>query len=101
MATCTAVNLLLLEAVEQRVLDNTPTANQEHVKEVPNLAANDMILLTDERLPPLSWPLGRIMEVYLGNDGHVRSVLVRTQNGVYKRPAYKARKLPGQNDQPN
>ena len=71
----------------------------KHVKEVPNLAVNDMVLLTDERLPPLSWPLGRIIEVFPGNDGHVRTVLVRTQNGIYKRPAFKARKLPGQKDQ--
>ncbi len=72
----------------------------KHVKEIPNLKVNDMVLLADERLPPLSWPLGRILEVFPGNDGTVRTVLVRTQNGVYKRPAYKARKLPGQKDQP-
>ncbi len=70
----------------------------KHVKEVPNLQVNDMVLLTDEKLSPLNWPLGRIMEVFPGNDGNVRTVLVRTQTGTYKRPAYKARKLPGQPD---
>ena len=68
----------------------------KHTVETPNLQVNDLVLLTDEKLPPLQWPLGRIVEIYPGNDGQVRAVLVRTQAGVYKRPAYKARRLPNQ-----
>ena len=66
----------------------------KHVLETPNLKVNDMVLLTSENLPPLQWPLGRILEVFPGNDGYVRTVLVKTAAGTYKRPAYKARKLP-------
>ena len=62
--------------------------------ETPNLKPNDMVLLTDEKLGPLQWPLGRIIEVFPGNDGQVRTILVRTKDGTYKRPAYKARNLP-------
>ena len=62
--------------------------------ETPNLKVNDMVLLTSETSPPLQWPIGRVMEVFPGNDWYVRAVNVRTQAGVYKRPAYKARKLP-------
>ena len=66
----------------------------KHVLVTPKLKANDMVLLTSENLPPLQWPLGRILEVFPGNDGYVRTVLVKTAAGTYKRPAYKARKLP-------
>ncbi len=62
--------------------------------EIPNLQVDDMVLLVDERNAPLQWPIGRVTAVFPGNDGHVRAVNVRTQKGEYKRPAYKARKLP-------
>ena len=41
----------------------------KHVLETPNLKVNDMVLLTSETLPPLQWPLGRILEVFLGMMG--------------------------------
>ena len=36
-----------------------------------------------------SWPLGRIEQVHLGQDGIVRVVNVRTKAGVYVRPVVK------------
>ena len=66
----------------------------KHVIKTPNLKVNDLVLLTSETLPPLQWPVGCITEVFPGNDGQVRTVLVRTEKGTYKRPAFKARKLP-------
>ncbi len=66
----------------------------KHNVERPNLQKEDLVLLTDERAAPLFWPLGRVLEVFPGNDGQVRAVLVRTATGTYRRPAYKARKLP-------
>ena len=66
----------------------------KNVLEIPNLKVDDMVLLVDERSAPLQWPIGRVTAVFPGNDGHVRAVNVRTEKGEYKRPAYKARKLP-------
>ena len=66
----------------------------KNVLEIPNLKVDDMVLLVDERNAPLQWPIGRVTAVFPGNDGHVRAVNVRTEKGEYKRPAYKARKLP-------
>jgi len=40
----------------------------KHVVEVPNLEKGDLVLLSDEELPALQWPLGRILEVFPGND---------------------------------
>lgn len=74
-----------ITTLQQRKKDNL---------EVPNLKKNDMVLLTDERLAPVQWPLGRIIEVFPGNDGQVRTVRVRTAKGEYNKVAYKARKLP-------
>ena len=42
-----------------------------------------------EDTPRGYWPLGIIEDVYPSADGIVRSVLVRTPTGVYKRPSNK------------
>ena len=64
------------------------------MKESPSLQVNDLVLLTAERLPPLQWPIARVTQVFPGNDGIVRNVLVKTSKGVYQRAAHKLRKLP-------
>ena len=35
------------------------------------------------------WPLGRVTEVYPGQDGLVRVVSVKTARGIYRRPVVK------------
>ncbi|GBP61986.1 hypothetical protein EVAR_40994_1 [Eumeta japonica] len=39
---------------------------------------NSIVLIMDERYPPSKWPLGRIIKVHPGKDGHVRVVTVKT-----------------------
>ena len=53
---------------------------------IRDLAVNDTVLLIDQGLPRGKWRLGRIIDVYPGRDGHVRSVKVRTVDGDYERP---------------
>nr|XP_043066526.1 uncharacterized protein LOC122321162 [Drosophila bipectinata] len=43
----------------------------------------------DPGLPRSQWPKGRILKVNLSSDGQVGSAAVRTQSGVYTRPATK------------
>ena len=62
--------------------------------EKPNFCANEMVLLAEDNIKPLQWPLARVLEVYPGNDGVVRVAKVRTPNGEYTRPVVKLRKLP-------
>ena len=62
--------------------------------EKPNFQQNDMVLLAEDSIKPLHWPLARILEVYPGNDGVVRVAKVKTPHGVYTRPVVKLRKLP-------
>ncbi len=62
--------------------------------EVPNLQPGDLVLVAEDNLPPLQWPLGKILEIYTGNDGICRAVKVKTLKGVYNRPVVKLRRLP-------
>ena len=39
-----------------------------------NFKANDLVLIQTENTPRAFWPLARIIETYVSNDGNVRSV---------------------------
>jgi hypothetical protein len=54
-----------------------------------NLGEGDVVLIADPSLPRGLWPLGRIEKAYLGPDGAVRVVDVRTRGGLLRRPARK------------
>ena len=43
-----------------------------------NLKVDDLVLLADEHYPRGQWPLARVVEVFKGEDGYVRSVKVIT-----------------------
>jgi len=55
-----------------------------------------VVLVLHENTPPLQWPLGRITEIFPGNDGVVRVASVKTKFGTYKRPVIKLCPLPTQ-----
>ncbi|XP_055952313.1 uncharacterized protein LOC129988184 isoform X1 [Argiope bruennichi] len=63
-----------------------------------NVKINDMVILKEENLSVCNWPLGRILEVYYGKDNKIRVVLVKTKNGVFKRPDTKICILPIPNE---
>lgn len=50
-----------------------------------NLAVGRLVVLRDDRCPPGKWPLGRIIEVFPGEDGKIRVIKVRTATGTFKR----------------
>ena len=54
-----------------------------------NLQVGDVVIVRENNLVPIKWPLGRIVNVYSGRDGFVRVVDVKTTNGIYKRPITK------------
>ena len=60
----------------------------------PNLQEGSMVLVKDDRLPPLQWKLGRITCIHPGSDDLVRVVTVKTTNGEIKRPVVKIAPLP-------
>ena len=54
-----------------------------------NLVAGDLILLAEDGVSRSYWPLGRVVEVYPGPDGRVRSARIRVRGGIVHRPARK------------
>ncbi len=63
----------------------TPTAN---------LQVDDIVLIKEDGLVSNShWPMGKIVRIYPGKDGHVRVVAIKTKTGTYKRPTAKIVRL--------
>ncbi|XP_044315306.1 uncharacterized protein LOC123037686 [Drosophila rhopaloa] len=60
----------------------------------PALAVNDVVLVKDENLPPMKWPLARIMELVSGRNGVARVAVIRTSSGTTKRAVSKLCLLP-------
>ena len=54
-----------------------------------NFCVGDVVLVADETRPRNQWPLGRIISVFKGRDGLVRSALIKTQHTSLKRPISK------------
>lgn len=54
-----------------------------------NLRVNDIVLVKDDVLKHLTWPLARVVKVYPGNDNLVRVVDLRIGNKVYKRSIHR------------
>ena len=51
-----------------------------------NLCKGDLVLIKEDNIPRFKWPLGVIVDVFVGKDGLVRSVKVKTKNGEITRP---------------
>ena len=65
----------------------------------PNLQEGDIVIIDEANCQPLQWPIGRILKTNpSSSDGVVRSATVKTQSGVYDRPAVKLFRLPFQPD---
>lgn len=60
----------------------------------PNVKVGTMVLLKTDDTPSVSWPVGRIVEVFPGKDDTVRVVKVQTARGIYKRSITKVYPLP-------
>ncbi|XP_055604263.1 uncharacterized protein LOC129752516 [Uranotaenia lowii] len=69
----------------------------EYLKELQrlNLKIGQVMILQDDPLPPMRWPLVRIMELHPGADGVTRVVTIRTPTGaIFKRAVVKLCPLP-------
>lgn len=50
-------------------------------KSLPNVQVGSLVILIDNNLQPLYWPMARVINVFPGSDNKVRAVEVRTPNG--------------------
>lgn len=57
-----------------------------------------LVILQEDNAPPMSWPLARIVEVHPGKDDVIRTVTVRTNKGIYKRPITRLCLFPFEDD---
>lgn len=55
-----------------------------------------IVLILQDNVLPLQWPLGIITELITGKDGIARVALVKTKSGILKRPIVKLCPLPSQ-----
>jgi len=63
-------------------------------RQKPNVKIGDLVLVQTPNQPPMNWKLGRIENIYPGQDGVVRVVTIRTTDGIIKRPVVKLAVLP-------
>lgn len=45
------------------------------------ISVGDVVLVGDDNKKRLEWPMGRILEVFPGKDGHIRTATVKTTSG--------------------
>ncbi|XP_062712587.1 uncharacterized protein LOC134289894 [Aedes albopictus] len=50
-----------------------------------NISVGTLVLLKEDKLPPLRWKLGRVIRIHPGSDGNIRVVTVKAQDGEYQR----------------
>ncbi|GFX63183.1 DUF5641 domain-containing protein [Trichonephila clavipes] len=56
-------------------------------KYIPEIG--DIVLISNESLKRIDWPLGRILQIYTSGDGIVRRAKVKKLSGVVVRPIQK------------
>jgi len=60
----------------------------------PSFVVDDLVLIKDENLPPMKWPLARVIELLFVGEGVARVAILMTASGVTKREVNKLCLLP-------
>jgi hypothetical protein len=71
---------------------------QQHSKlrsKQPDIQPSNLVLLSADNLPPMSWKFGVIIETFPIPEGHVRVVRLTNSSGQFKLPIHKLLILPG------
>ncbi|GFW74200.1 hypothetical protein TNCV_2524041 [Trichonephila clavipes] len=51
-----------------------------------NVMCGTMVIVKEDFTPVCNWLLGRVVEIYHGSDGKVRTVKIKTKTEEFKRP---------------
>lgn len=54
-----------------------------------NIRVDDLVIIQDENMPPTQWCLGRVIQIFPGLDGLVRSARIKTYKNTIDRPITK------------
>ena len=94
-ASSTQEDLVQRKKVKDTLLDSFwDIWSSEYIRSLPvwkgsskvcQIAENSLVLIREDGWPRMTWPLGRIVEVYTGKDGISRSCKVKTQRGEFVR----------------
>lgn len=60
----------------------------------PNPSVDDVVILMEDNIPMLQWPIARIIKLHPGRDGIARVATIKTSKGIYTRPLVKLAPLP-------
>ncbi|XP_063384617.1 uncharacterized protein LOC134670736 isoform X1 [Cydia fagiglandana] len=64
-------------------------------KDCKNIEVDTLVIVKDDNVTPLRWPMARVVEVYPGVDGKVRALSIRTIKGsIIRTSIYKVCVLP-------
>ncbi|KAJ8961944.1 hypothetical protein NQ317_001038 [Molorchus minor] len=80
-------HLEYLSTLQSRQKWNTPSCPAK---------VGTLVVIVQDNLPPLQWPLAIIEKLHCGKDGVARIALVKTKTGTYLRPIVKLCPLPNQ-----
>ena len=61
--------------------------------EQPPLRVGYVVLISEDKTSRGKWPLARVIEVYPGKDDLIRTVLLQTSKGQFKRPVQRLHNL--------
>ena len=62
---------------------------QKWLDSKPNVRIGNVVILKNDETPRSQWPLGRVINTFADSKGFVRSVMVKTISGNFKRPISK------------
>lgn len=96
-------NQFLLNEIWKRFQEDYISALQRRSKwqvETENIKVGTMVLIQTDA-PPAQWPLGRVSELFPGEDGRIRVVSVTTSSGSFLRAITKLAPLPKRNEDDN
>ena len=62
------------------------TQRNKWTTEARNMSQGDLVLIMDPNVARGLWQVGRILKVFPGEDGRVRTAEVKTKSGIYVRP---------------
>lgn len=68
------------EYLGQLLLKDTKRKEKQEVK------IGDIVLIGDDTHKRMNWPLARVIDVILGRDGIARVFILKTKDGIFKRP---------------
>jgi len=60
----------------------------------PDLTVGSVIMMVDPQLPRSLWQIGKVVKVFPGPDGHIRTAEVKIKDKVYTRPIVRLIVLP-------